>query len=162
MVKLDKEELAKLSPTQRIKRLKEIEEDSKKDIAEAEDLIRRSESEIETAESEKKIAVPESRKVDISDLFGPEPSQLEAKAKEAKKEPSQQQLLYMANQAYEEATSLAYREATPELLEQIDELGEKVDKMQYHSLTEEITNKVVATRSLIHKIKRYSQMDHKW
>jgi hypothetical protein len=43
---IDKDELKKLSPEERLKRLKELEEERKKEIEEAEDLIKRTEAEI--------------------------------------------------------------------------------------------------------------------
>ena len=68
----------------------------------------------------------------------------------------------MVNQAYEEAAQLAYEEPTEEVLDKIDALGERLEKVKYHTLSQEAANKVVATRSLIYKIKKYHQQDHRW
>ena len=163
MAELDKEKLAKLKPAERIKRLKEIEKESKKQIDEAEKLIKKSEEEIEKEEVEKKVRVPETRPVEISDLFEPPPTQLERTAEEAQRvEPTGEQLQYMVNQAYEEATELAYQEPTEDVLDRIDALGERLEKISYRTLTKEAADRVVATRSLIYKIKKYSQQEPRW
>ncbi len=163
MAKLDKEELAKLSPQERIQRLKKLEEESKKEIAEAEKLIKKSEEELKRDGMESKLAIPESRQIDISDLFEPPQSQLEQTAQEAhEEEPSQEQLQYMVNQAYEEAAQLAYEQGGEDVLDRVDALGERLEKINYHSLSDQAVNKVVATRSLLYKIKKYHQQDHKW
>lgn len=160
MAKLDKEELAKLKPAERIKRLKKIEEESRKQIEEAEKLIKRSESELETEEAGRKVAVPETKPVEISELFEAPPSELEKAAGEAKaEEPTQEQLQYMVQQAYDEVAELAYQEPTEDVLEKVDAIGERLEKIKYHTTTEDMVNKVVATRSLIHKIKKYHQPD---
>ena len=66
---LDKEELKKLSPEERIKRLKELERDRKKEIVEAEDLIKRTEAEILENKNIPDIEVPEINPVDITKMF---------------------------------------------------------------------------------------------
>ncbi|MFH2028179.1 MAG: hypothetical protein ABIJ08_03505 [Nanoarchaeota archaeon] len=160
MVEINKEELAKLNHADRIKKLKEIEEDSKKQILEAEDLIKESEVAIEKESVEKKVRVPETKKVDISDLFGPPPEDLEGKTREAVvEETSTKQLQYMVNQAYEEAAGLAYQAPTDDVLSRVDALGEKLEKINYRSLTKDVANRLVATRSIIYKLKRYNEHD---
>jgi membrane protein involved in colicin uptake len=63
------EELRKLSPQERIRKLKEIEEKRKKEIEEAETLIRESELEIgEHEEFRRKVPIDEVRATDISTL----------------------------------------------------------------------------------------------
>jgi hypothetical protein len=160
---LDKEELAKLKPEERIKRLKEIEEESKKQIEEAEKIIQASEGQIVKEQIERNIAVPETKKIEISDLFEQPPTDLEKKAAEAKtEEPTEKQLQYMVSQAYEEVSEMDYQDLSKQDLQKIDALGERLEKVKYHTESENIANMVVATRSLISKIKKYSQQDHKW
>jgi len=154
---LNKEELAKLKPEERIKKLKELEEASKKEIEEAKKLIEKSEQELAKDDIVRRVSVPQSRKIDISDLFEQPKSKLEKEAQEAKVEPTPEQVKYMVEQVYEEAAGLAYEENSKDKMARIDALGLKVEKIKYHGLTEEVVNKVVATRSLIYRIRKYHQ-----
>lgn len=65
---IDKKELTKLSPQDRIKRLKLMEEERKKEVVEIEELIKRSMQEIRTEKTAGEVA-PEAKVVDISSLF---------------------------------------------------------------------------------------------
>ena len=60
------DELKKLSPDERIKRLKELEEERKKEIEEAEELIKETTQELADAEEKKKIPIPQARATDLS------------------------------------------------------------------------------------------------
>lgn len=60
------DELKKLNPEERIKRLKELEEERKKEIAEAEELIKETAQELADAEEKKKIPIPQARATDLS------------------------------------------------------------------------------------------------
>ena len=65
---IDKKELTKLSPEERIKKLKLMEEERKKEVNEIEELIKKSVHELKTDKIADEIA-PEQRAVDISRLF---------------------------------------------------------------------------------------------
>lgn len=65
---IDKKQLSKLSPKERIKKLKLMEEERKKEVDEIEELIRKSMHELKTDKIAEEIA-PEQRAVDISSLF---------------------------------------------------------------------------------------------
>lgn len=65
---LNKEEIAKLSPKERIKRLKLMEEERKKEVDEIESLIKQSMQELKTDKIAEEVA-PEPRTIDISRLF---------------------------------------------------------------------------------------------
>ena len=65
---IDKKELSKLSPAERIKRLRLIEEERKKEATEIERLIKEAMQELKTEKIAEEIA-PEQRVVDISRLF---------------------------------------------------------------------------------------------
>lgn len=71
---LDKKELIKLSPQERIKKLRLMEEDRKKEVNEIEILIKESMQELRTARIAEEIT-PEQRPVDISRLFEAEDKQ---------------------------------------------------------------------------------------
>ena len=65
-------EIKKLSPEERIKKLKEIEEENKKEINEAEKLIKDSIKEINIKEEIRDLPIPQIKAVDIESLFSPE------------------------------------------------------------------------------------------
>ena len=65
---IDKKELTKLSPGERIRKLKLMEEERKKEVNEIERLIKESMHELKTDKIAEEIA-PEPRAVDISKLF---------------------------------------------------------------------------------------------
>lgn len=70
-------ELKNLSPTERIKKLKEQQEKSKKEIEEAQKLIKESEAEeAQEEELRQKIPVPQLKAVDIDSLFTPEEKEI--------------------------------------------------------------------------------------
>ncbi len=68
------EDLKKLSPEERIKRLKELEEERKKEIEAAESLIKETAREI--AEEKKQIPIPEARATDLATLNTAEEKQI--------------------------------------------------------------------------------------
>ncbi|MFH1642537.1 MAG: hypothetical protein ABIC04_06600 [Nanoarchaeota archaeon] len=158
MPEINKAELSKLKPADRIRKLKEIAEQSRKEILEAEKIINESEREIETIEVSKKVSVPESKRIEISDLFEPPPKTLEQKAEEGA-ELKHDQIQYMVNQAYSEAADLAYQEPSKEVLDKVDALGERLEKINYRTLSDDVANRVVATRSIIYKIKKSHQQE---
>ena len=155
MVKLDKAELEKLTPSERIKRLKKIEEDNKKEILEAEKLIKETQGKIEQDSIVESVKVPETRPVDIDSLFK-EPPGLETTVREETQgeEPKEESQLYTLAQAYEEAKGMAYSEGplNDEQLEWVDRLGERVEKASYQTFTKDVADLVVATRSLVKKM----------
>ena len=65
-------DIEKLSPQERIRRLREIEEKDKEEIEKAQELIKDSEDEIEIEEKLKHVEVPETEEVDVGRLFTPE------------------------------------------------------------------------------------------
>ena len=69
----------------------------------------------------------------------------------------EEKLKYAVNQAYEEAATLAYAPITEDVLTKIDGIGERLEKVSYHTLSKDIAQRVVATQSLIYKIKKASQ-----
>ena len=70
------EKLKKLSPKERIGKLKEIQEKNKEEIEKAQDLIKESEEQAARDEEIEKIPVPQLKAVDIGALFSPEEREL--------------------------------------------------------------------------------------
>ncbi|MBI2143914.1 hypothetical protein HYU17_02055 [Candidatus Woesearchaeota archaeon] len=60
------EELKKLSPQERIRCLRELEEERRKEIEQAEELIKETSREIAEAEEKRKIPIPQARATDLS------------------------------------------------------------------------------------------------
>ncbi|MBR9699598.1 hypothetical protein GOV09_04035 [Candidatus Woesearchaeota archaeon] len=83
---LDKDEFKKLAPEERIKKLKEIEEQRKKDLEETEDLIKKTEAEIERTKDIPDMEVPLLEPVDISKKFEAEDNLEGTVSKEPSKE----------------------------------------------------------------------------
>ncbi len=72
--------IEKLSPEERIKKLKEIEEKNKEEIEKAHELIKESEDEIDKDEIEEKIKqveMPPDEEIDVAKLFRPKGGNLE-------------------------------------------------------------------------------------
>ncbi|MBW2989984.1 hypothetical protein KY358_06745 [Candidatus Woesearchaeota archaeon] len=161
MAGIDKEELKKLTPSERIKRLKKIEEESKKEIEEAEKLIHETESQIEKDNIAESVKVPETGPVDISRLFKEEEGLESAVKKSVDEDEKDKSQLYQLAQAYEEVKSMYQSDdkLDEKQLEWIDKLGEKIEKARYETLAKEVANLAVATRSIIYKIRKYHQQE---
>ena len=69
-------ELKKLSPKERIKKLKELQEKNKEEIEEAQKLLKEAEEQAEVEEELKEIPIPQLKAVDIGALFSPEEREL--------------------------------------------------------------------------------------
>lgn len=77
MADVDVEELKKLSPEQRLKALKALEEKSRKEIEEARKLMAESEREIEVEEEHRRdMPIPQLTSVDIDSLFSQEEKEM--------------------------------------------------------------------------------------
>ena len=72
----EEEDLKKLSPKERIKKLKELQEKRKEEIKEAQKLLRKAEEESDIEDQLKEIPIPQVKAVDINELFSPEEKEL--------------------------------------------------------------------------------------
>lgn len=72
MVAKDLEDLKKLSPRERLRKLRELQKKNKEEIEKAQDMMRESEREIEIEEGLKDIPIPQVKAVDVQSLFSPE------------------------------------------------------------------------------------------
>ena len=154
---LDKKELSKLSLKDRLKRLKEVEEERKKEVEETEKLIKETEAGIKQQAIEDKIAIPETKVIDIAELFE-KGEGIEKIAKEAPQE-FENAVKYQLQADYESLQSM-YGTSDPELLRKIDLIGERLEKARYHVESEELANKIVATRALAYKLRKYAGKEH--
>ena len=158
-----KKELRKLKPQARLKKLKELVQRRKGEITEIEDLIKDSEKELNTEAVAEEIT-PEKTEVDIGRLFDEETAQLEATVKREAPEQEKEEVTYRTfKQAYGDYTTLKdiqYASMMGPISEAqigtIDKIGERLDQTKYQSASQEVADILVASRSALHKIKKYA------
>jgi len=162
---LDKKELSRLSPQERIKRLRLMEEDRKKEVDEIERLIKDSMQELRTARIAEEIT-PEQRPVDISRLFETTNEQrLERTAKQGTPPPGlmKGRRGYITfEQAYETYTQLKKFDSaismgsalTEEEKNLIGKAGERIIADRYAPVGEETATLLDAGRAIFYKLER--------
>jgi hypothetical protein len=158
-----KAELRKLSLRDRLKRLKEIEELRKAEMTDIEKLIKDSEKELKTEEVAEGIT-PKREEINIGKLFEEEGEQLERTIRKEAPEKDEEDFKYISfKQAYNDYSILhdiTYAsmegELTPEHMETIDQIGERLDRTKYISASNEVADLLVASRAVLHKIKKYA------
>ncbi len=141
---IDKDELKKMSPAERLKRLKELEEERKKDIDETTDLIKRTEAELN--DRSPLFEVPELEPVDISKLFLAEEG-LEAEVHQPSEE--ENNVKYTGN--------VAPVEASYDVPDEHDWVRGDISQrefIKYESTTEK-ADELTGSRSLLKNIKKY-------
>jgi hypothetical protein len=163
---LDKKDLEKFSPEERIKRLGQMEEDRKKDGQEIEALISQSMKELRTNKIADEVA-PEQKPVDISKLFGSgSGSKLEKTARRetsgAPSNPSTGSRFYQAvaktYEAYSELKSLygvvsQGGTLSEDQLGAIRNIGQKLDLAEkYLTESEKIASKLDASRIILYRL----------
>jgi len=163
MAELNKDELNKLSPRERVKKLRELEENRKKEAGEITTLIEKSIKEIKTDEVATEIA-PEPKDVDIGRLFEGEEAQLERTVREESKDEGEDTVKYMGfKQVYEDykqlqgisyASMMGTMDETQ--VEVLDKIGERLDQTKYESASAEAANILVASRATLYKIRKYA------
>ena len=166
---IDKEELNKLSPRDRIKKLHQLEEEKKKEATEIEELIKRSMQELKTDRLAGEIA-PEQRAVDISRLFEADSGQrLERTARKSAPAFLKGSKSYQAFvQTYQDYTQLRRfygvvstgGTLTEEHLSSIGEIGERIGKAEkYMNEGEKSASKLDASRFVLYKLKKETGLD---
>ncbi len=163
MVEFDKKKLSKLSPRERLKKLKQIEEERKSEATEIGSLITESLKEIKTDEFASEIA-PDISDVNIGSLFDDGEEKLEKTVKTGAKESDEEPLRYIsvkeAYEDYKQIREISYVSIMGTMdegqMEVLDQLGEKLDKTKYVSASTEATNLLVASRTVIDKIRKYA------
>ncbi len=161
-----KEELRKLRPQARLKKLKELEEQRKKDITKIEDLIKDSEKDLRTEEVAEEIT-PEQTEVNIGRLFEEETGHLEHTVREEAPEPEREEQGYVSfRQAYSDYSTLKdityasmMGQLTPAQIDTVDKIGERLDRSKYISASQEAANLLVASRSALYKIRKYAGVE---
>jgi len=95
-------------------------------------------------------------------LFASPTSLLEQKAKEELSEEEEQKIKYEIAESYEALKSAAYggEEDKQNLLERVDQIGERLEKAKYVSISEETNRMVTASQSVIHKLRKFAGLDY--
>jgi len=158
-----KEELKKLKPEARIKKLKKLEGKRKVEIIEIEDLIKDSEKELKTENVAEDIT-PQQTEVDIGKLFEEGIENLEKTVKKESPSTDKEAPGYMSvQQAYGDYSALKdiahasmMGEITPAQMDAVDQIGERLDTSKYISASKELANILVASKSTLYKIKKYA------
>ena len=162
---IDKKELTKLSPQERIKKLKLMEEERKKEVNEIEELIKKSMHELKTDKIAEEIA-PEQKAVDISRLFETRgEDRLERTAR--KEAPSNltrgnkgYQALVQTYQAYSQLTKFYGKismgdNLTAEERDTINRIDEQIGVAErYMTEGEKAASKLDASRAVLYKLKK--------
>ena len=161
---IDKKELAKLSLQDRIKKLKLMEDERKKEVDEIERLIRESMQELKIGKLAEEVA-PEQRAVDISRLFEATGEQrLERTAREEApplvKGTKGYQAIVQTYQAYSQLSKFYSivsmgGSLTEEQKNTIGQIGERISTAErYMTEGEKAASKLDASRVVLYKLKK--------
>jgi len=147
---IDKTELEKLSPAERIKKLKELGAERKKEIEEAEDLIKRTEAEIERERTIPDIELPEFEPVDISKMFQAAGGLEGTVAQEAPAQEENEPVKY--SEAVEHTGEAVYHPDEHDWVELKGEQG--ISTVKYESASNKADD-LTGSRSVLKNIKKY-------
>ena len=163
---IDKKELVKLSPEERIKKLKLMEEERKKEVSEIEQLIKESLQALKTDKIAEEIA-PGQRAVDISRLFETGGGdRLEKTAREESRQASMSkgskgyQAIIQTYEAYSQLSKfygIIRQEGslTEEQLMAIGQIGERINRAEkYMTEGEKAASKLDASRIVLYKLRK--------
>lgn len=166
---IDKKEFAKLSPEERIKKLKQLEEERKSEMNEIGALIKESMKELKTDKLAGEIA-PEQKAVDISSLFeAPNGQKLERTARVGAAGLAKGSKNYMAiEQTYSDYSQLKKfygvvatgGTLTEEHLASIGKIGERINFAEKYMTEGEKTAGILdASRATLRKLKKETGLD---
>ena len=162
---INKKELDRLSPQDRIKKLKQLEEERKKEVTEIEELIKKSMQDLKTEKLAEEIT-PERREVDISRLFERNEDQnLEGAAQReaassASKDTKGYQAVVQTYEAYAQLQKLdkalsMYGSLTEEQKSMVGKIGERINVAErYMPEGQKTANLLDASRATLHKLKK--------
>ena len=162
-----KQELKKLRPDRKLKRLKEFEKKRKSEIGQIEELIKASEKELKTEKFAEEIT-PRQQDINIRNLFEEEGNKLEITAKrdgpqgESRGKAEYASFKQIYND-YSQLQGIAYASMTGNITQThkdaIDEIGERLDKTKYEPASAEVANILVASRATLYKIRKYAGLE---
>ncbi len=153
-----RKELEKMSPEDKIKKLKHLEEKEKKKIHEIEELIKESMRELRTNKIAKEVA-PEARTVDISHLFEAEQTQEGRQAAKEDAAGGYERIQQMYNDytrlvRISNAVNLGYN-LTQEQKAAVGQIRERISTAdRYMSDTEKAASRLDASMAVLHKLRK--------
>lgn len=166
---LDKDELKKLSPEERLRRLREMEDDRKKDVDEIEKLIKRSLEELKVDELADRI-IPHDQPQTLTGIVTEAAEELaEEEVRQADTALAPGTVDYqLMGQVYSSYSSLRrvlnYELAPGSLSEEqsaaLDQLGEHLETVKYTTTTQQVAEMASSSKELIGKIKRYAGLEN--
>ncbi len=168
---IDKNELSRLSPEVRIRKLRQLEEERKKEAAEIGELIRKSMQELKTEKLVEEIT-PERRPVDISRLFEADNEQrLEMTARKEvppvalMKGATSYQAMQQVDYAYSQLNRLdktlaMYGSLSEDAKRLVGEMGERLVRAEkYMTESERTASKLDASRFVLYKLRKETGID---
>ncbi|MBI4452815.1 hypothetical protein HY637_05265 [Candidatus Woesearchaeota archaeon] len=166
---LNKSELSRLSPEERIRKLRQLEDERKKEVDEIGKLIKDSMQELKTGKLAEDIA-PASKTVDISRLFetaGGEKLERTAKqeASSAAKGTKSYQTFVQTYQDYSKLKNFygivsTGGNLTEEQIAAIGQIGERIGRAEkYMTESERTASKLDASRFVLYKLKKETGVD---
>jgi hypothetical protein len=136
-------ELKKLSPKERLEKLKELQKKDREEIEKAQKLLQETEEEISKQEELKKIPIPQLKAVDIGALFSPEEKELFKAKRFATEGPKEEEKPEEAGRRPEEKAELERIAAEAPILKQEEEAAQAQYLTQLSQKpVEDIYNKV--------------------
>ena len=160
---IDKRELGRLSPEQRIRKLKLMEEDRKKEVNEIERMIKESIQELKIDKLAEEVA-PEQKAVDISRLFETSAGNtLERTARKEAKADSNTRGYQAITQIYQDYSQLKEfygmvstgSGLSKEQISAIGQIGERISTVErYMTESEKSASKLDASRMVLYKLKK--------
>jgi len=162
---IDKKEFAKLSPEERIRRLKQLEEERKKDATEIDQLIKQSMQELRTDKLAEEIT-PERKAVDISRLFEKENGgRLEKTARQSSAAAGNYRTVTQVYQAYSQLREFygivaGGSNLNQDQLKAIGQIGEKLNVAEkYMTESERTASKLNASKAVLYKLKKETGLE---
>ena len=162
---IDKKEFAKLSPEERIRRLKQLEEERKKDATEIDQLIKQSMQELRTDKLAEEIT-PERKAVDISRLFEKENGgRLEKTARQSSAAAGNYRTVTQVYQAYSQLREFygivaGGSSLNQDQLKAIGQIGEKLNVAEkYMTESERTASKLNASKAVLYKLKKETGLE---
>jgi hypothetical protein len=154
--------IKKLSPEERIKKLKELEEKRQKEKSEMEKLLNESISDIKKEDTIKNIKAPEQKEVNVSELFSNEEQEtLEKKTRDARADEKAEGVTYRidiekAENLYREIKSMGNTSSWHEDdFREFYHVQSIIDAVDTAFLKDDVAEKINSTRSLIGAIRDY-------
>ena len=156
------DEIRKLSPEERIKKIRELEKKRSREKQGMEELLKESISTIKNEETIKHIKVPEQKKVNVSELFSNEEEEsLEKKTHDARQDEKPEGVTYKidfkeAENMYNEIRNMGDTNSwQEEEFREFYRVQSVVDAVDTRLLKDDVAERINSTRSLIHTIRNY-------